>query len=373
MGNRRTFIQQILGAAVVAGMPRWAGAFVHPLDEPALRNRLAARSPLLAVTGAGRRLVAVGYRGLVVYSDNEGRTWTQASVPVSADLVAVTFPTEKLGWAVGHGGVVLHTADGGSRWTKQFDGRQAVELAVKTFEGRLAEGPAIKRLLADERAFKEAGGTQPFLALHFENERVGYVVGAFNRIFRTENGGSTWVPWMDRTDNPDGLHFNAMAGRDGNVYLAGEQGNVWRRDTASGRFVPVPSGYSGTLFGLLPLSATTVLTYGMRGSVFRSADAGGTWQRIPMSSLAGVTSGALLPDGTVVLVTQAGGMEISRDQGRSFRPAKPKTPMPYYGVFPGAGGQVILAGAEGMRSEIVALDSHTQPAGQRHSTGREAT
>lgn len=353
MGNRRVFIQQVLGAAAAAATPRWASAFVHPLDEPAMRNRLAARSTLLAVTGAGQRLVAVGYRGLAVYSDDEGRTWTQASVPVSTDLVAVSFATEKLGWAVGHGGVVLHTGDGGSTWARQFDGRQAAQVAVETFQRRVAEGPAIERLLAEEQSFIDGGGTQPFLGLHFENERAGFVVGTFNRIFRTEDGGRSWLPWMDRTDNPDGLHFNAVAGRGGNVYLAGEQGTVWRLERASGRFVRVPTGYNGTLFGLLPISSTTVLAYGMRGSVYRSTDAGASWQRIAMSTLAGVTNGALLADGAVLLVTQAGGIEISRDQGLSFTPLKPKTPMSYYGVFPGPAGQVILAGAEGMRSETV--------------------
>lgn len=353
MGNRRTFIQQMLGAATVVAAPGWASAFVHPLDEPAMRNRLAARSPLLAITGAGQRLVAVGYRGLVVYSDDDGKTWTQASVPVSSDLVAVSFPTDKLGWAVGHGGVVLHTVDGGTRWVKQFDGRQAAQVAVDAYERRLGEGPAIERLLAEERSFIDGGGTQPFLGLHFENERVGYVVGTFNRIFRTEDGGSTWTPWMERTDNPDGLHFNAVAGRGANVYLAGEQGMVWRLHRASGRFVRVPTGYSGTLFGVLPLSGTSLLAYGMRGSVYRSTDSGDTWQRVPVSTLAGVTNGELLADGSVVLVTQAGGIEISRDQGRTFRPVRPKMPMSYYGVFPGAAGQVILAGAEGMRSETV--------------------
>lgn len=350
MGSRRTFIQQVLGAAAVAMTPGWATAFVHPLDEPAMRNRLAARSTLLAVTRAGQRTVAVGQRGLAVYSDDEGRTWTQASVPVSTDLVAVAFAADRLGWAVGHGGVVLHTTDGGANWVKQFDGRQAVQLAVETFERRLADGAAVERLLAEERSFVD-GGTQPFLGLYFENERVGYVVGTFNRIFRTEDGGSSWVPWMDRTENPDGLHFNAIAGRGGKVYLAGEQGIVWRLDAASGRFVRAPTGYSGTLFGLLPISATVVLAYGMRGSVYRSSDAGVTWQRVPLATLAGVTDGALLPDGAVVLVTQAGGMEISRDQGRSFKPLKPKLPMSYYGISPGADGQVMLAGAEGMRSE----------------------
>ena len=33
------------------------------------------------------------------------------SVPVSSDLVAVAFPTPQQGWAVGHDGVILASAD----------------------------------------------------------------------------------------------------------------------------------------------------------------------------------------------------------------------------------------------------------------------
>src|SRR5437868_2175092 len=88
------------------------GAFVHPSDEPALISALAARSPLLAIERAGNRVVAVGLRGHIVYSDDSGATWRQALVPVSVDLLGVSFPSPKVGWAVGHGGVVLATRDG---------------------------------------------------------------------------------------------------------------------------------------------------------------------------------------------------------------------------------------------------------------------
>lgn len=353
MVNRRTFMLQALGTAAMAVAPRWAGAFVHPIDEPAMRSRQAARSPLLAVTGAGRRFVAVGIRGQAVLSDDGGRTWAQATVPVSSDLVAVSFPTEKTGWAVGHGGVVLNSADGGVTWVKQFDGRQASQVAIEYLEKHAKEGPAMEQLLADEKLLVDSGGTQPFLDVHFINEHTGYVVGTFNRIFRTDDGGATWLPLMDRTDNPKGLHFNAIASRGGNVYLAGEQGTVWRLDQGSGRFLAFPTPYIGTLFGLLLVSSTTLLTFGMRGSVFRSDDAGVTWKRVAVASLAGITSGVVMPDGIVVLVTQAGALEVSRDQGRTFVAAKPAQPMSYYGVSAGAPGQLILAGAEGMRVETV--------------------
>lgn len=158
---------------------------------------------------------------------------------------------------------------------------------------------------------------------------------------------------MDRTDNRNGMHFNAISGGGGKVYLVGEQGMVWRLDEVSGRFLRVPTGYSGTLFGLLTVSSTTVVAYGMRGSVYRSIDAGATWERIVMPSVAGVTGGVLLPDGAIVLVNQAGGMVISRDDGVTFTPLSPKKPMSYYGITRGSDGQVVLAGAEGMRSETV--------------------
>ena len=48
-----------------------------------------------------------------------------------------------------------------------------------------------------------------------------------------------------------GLHFYSIRGRNGSLYLTGEQGTVWRLDTATQRIVAVPTPYKGTLFGLV--------------------------------------------------------------------------------------------------------------------------
>jgi len=84
-----------------------SGNFRDVLDTPARASAYAAKSLLSGVANAGQRVVAVGQRGHIVYSDDGGQTWLQAKVPVSTDLTAVFFASPTHGWAVGHGGVVI--------------------------------------------------------------------------------------------------------------------------------------------------------------------------------------------------------------------------------------------------------------------------
>ena len=342
-----------------------APAFQDPQDLPALASEQAARSPLLSVAQAGNRIVAVGLRGHIVYSDDAGKTWKQAAVPVSSDLLAVAFPSPLQGWAVGHGGVVLHSADGGATWVRQLKGRQAAEIAIRHYAAQQGSNPGAQILLKREKDLASAGGTQAFLDVHFENDSTGYVVGTFNRIYRTEDGGKTWTPWMDRTDNPNELHFYTVRGGADGLYLAGEQGMVWRLDAATRRFLPIPTPYKGTLFGLVTDGAGNLLVFGMRGSLFRSNDQGKTWSRIATTSSAGITAGASLPGGSILLVNQAGGIELSRDQGLSFSALRATQPMPYFGITPLDKQRIGLVGAEGVRLESIPQDASTSDVAKR--------
>lgn len=349
--KRHFFAIHALGLGLAVALPAAAGSFQGPLDQPAVASSLAARSPMLAVTTAGSRLVAVGQRGHIVFSDDAGDTWKQASVPVSTDLVALSFPSAKQGWAVGHGGVVLHTADAGATWVKQLDGRQSAESAIRYLESKAASDPAAQKLVEREKRLAGDGGTQPLMAVHFESETTGYVAGTFNRLFRTDDGGKTWTPWMDRVDNPNELHFYAIAGGARGIYLAGEQGMVWRLDAEKGSFVTRPLPYQGSVFGLLTDGAGTLLAFGLRGSLFRSADEGKSWGRVSIDSQAGITGGAVLPGGGILLATQSGEIARSLDAGKTFGRLKPARPMAYYGVMSSPSGGVVLAGSEGVRVE----------------------
>lgn len=342
--------------AGVALLPLGAGAFQAPQELAAQSTLLAARQPLLAIARAGQRIVAAGPRGHIVWSDDEGAHWTQAAVPVSSDLLAISFPSARRGWAVGHGGVVLHSDDGGSTWQRQLRGRAANELALRWFESRAAGDPQAARLLEREKAQAGDGSTPSFLDVHFSSETSGFVVGTFNRIFRTEDGGRTWTPWMDRTDNPQDLHFYAVRGSARGLFLAGEQGMVWRLAPQGQRFEAVATPYKGTLFGLVATDAGTLLAYGMRGRLFRSDDEGRQWQAVDGVGTAGITAGAALPGGAIVLVDQAGGIALSRDGGQRFLPVPAQQPMPYFGVAALGAQRIGLVGAAGARLQTLAID-----------------
>lgn len=328
--------------------------FERPADTPAIASELAARSPLLAVTTAGQRVVAVGLRGHVLYSDDFGKSWVQAEVPVSSDLVAVTFVGPTDGWAVGHGGVVIHSGDGGASWEKLVDGDQLSKSAVAHYESLLAErpDPKVSTALDQARTIAGDGSTQALLDVFFVDRSVGFVVGAFNRIFRTEDGGKTWTPWMERTGNAQELHFYSMRANGSSVLLTGEQGMVWEFEPSSGGVAAKPTPYKGTLFGSL-VSGTNVLAFGMRGSVFRSTDDGLNWTKIEVPDQSGISGGAVVDGKRLVLATQAGTLLVSDDAGASFKGVRFERPMSYFGISAVPSGRVALVGSEGVRIDVL--------------------
>ena len=134
MCSYKNYLQVAFG--VVLGLLQGvtlAADYVDVLDLPARVSALAINSPLSGMARAGERVIAVGQRGHILFSDDAGKHWQQAAVPVSADLTAVNFPTTTQGWAVGNDGVVLHSSDAGATWQKQLDGRQIGALLVKHY------------------------------------------------------------------------------------------------------------------------------------------------------------------------------------------------------------------------------------------------
>ena len=346
--------------ALVLTLPLAASATANyrdVLDTPARESAFATKSLLNGVASAGKRVVAVGQRGHIVYSDDGGKTWTQARVPVSSDLVAVTFPTAEQGWAVGHDGVVLHTADSGATWTRQLDGRSAGQLLAKYYAEQAAAGtlgsPDAAAMLVDEaKRIGGQGAENPFLDVWFADENNGFIVGAFNQIFRSADGGKSWEPWFHRTENPNRLHLYAIRQVGGALYIVGEQGTVLKLNGGGKRFVALDTGYKGSFFGVTGGDGA-VLVHGLRGHAFRSTDGGKAWQKVETGLQDGITGAASCGDRRLVLVSQAGRLLVSDDAGASFRPIKVEQASPASAVACLGNDGTVMVGARGVRTQAI--------------------
>jgi photosystem II stability/assembly factor-like uncharacterized protein len=276
---RRLFI----GAALVAFAT--AASAAPEQSEP---SRLAAKSLLLDIARAGETLVAVGDRGHVVLSTDEGATWTQAVTPTRAMLTAVAFPDATHGWAVGHDGVILHTSDGGRSWARQD------------------KGDDLETVLLD---------------VHFLDPKVGFAVGAYGKFLATTDGGATWEP---RRILDEDLHLNRLsAGADGHLYLAGEAGTVLASTDRGATWRRTGPDYEGSLFGIRPLAGGLLVAYGLRGHIFVSPDDGATWQTRETDVKVLLMACAKVRDGELVVAGQGGNFYLSRDSAKSFQHWKP--------------------------------------------------
>ena len=312
------------GAALAAdSTPTDAPANVGDSAVFALESAKASRSLLLDVTHAGKRVVVVGDRGHILFSDDEGRTWTQAKVPTRQLLTAVYFVDDQHGWAVGHDAQILASNDGGASWSKQFED--------------------LKR---------EA----PLLDVWFKDLQTGFAVGAYGALLETTDGGQHWQDIGERLDNEDQFHLNGIAYvKDAGLFAVGEQGSMFRSPDDGETWEKLEGPYQGSLFGVVGTSqANTLLAYGLRGNLFRSTDFGSHWEPVALQGERGplefsIANASLLPDNSIVLVGNGGSVMRSTDDGESFTVSNRSDRISLAGVTEDDKGNLILVGQGGVR------------------------
>ena len=322
-------ICQILSGLVIMSVVPGADA-LGLVGEALTRSSLPVRQPgnsvLLGAAQAGSRLVAVGERGLVLLSDDQGKSWRQGHTPVSVTLTAVRFCDARHGVAVGHGGTVLTTDDGGRNWIARLDGRKAATIV-------LAAARALQRPAAIENAERlvSDGPDKPFFDVLMLSETHLLVVGAYGLALESRDGGLNWQSWMDRFDNPKSLHYYALR-RLGDLFLiAGEQGMVQLSGDGGQTFSRIETPYRGSFFTAELPNAQELVLAGLRGNVWRSRDDGQSWAQLNDPVSASITGSTLLRDGTLVLCNQAG--MLLQAQGDRLQPLK-IAPMPALnGIF----------------------------------------
>ena len=292
--------------APAADDPSVLAAEVEPLANQAL---------LLDVTQAATRGIAVGERGTILVSESR-REWRQVeNVPTRSNLTAVTAVGDQA-WAVGHDGVILHSADGGSTWTRQRAAPYSPEL-------------------------NDPHNGVPLLDVLFLDEKRGFALGAYALLLRTADGGANWEQaelavanaapaakpqgpsdqsWTFaeedlKVEEESDPHLNAIARTgDGSLLIVAERGAGFRSTDQGATWQKIKLPYAGSMFGVLGYEERHVLAFGLRGHALESFDLGSTWRTLDTHVDLSLMGGAALPQGGAVLVG-ANGVVLRRASG----------------------------------------------------------
>lgn len=308
------------GLALASGSAGAADAKPAPAAQPWGKVTME-RLLLIDAARHGSRVIAVGDRGYIVVSDDEGKTWRLAKSPVAPLLTAIEMVDPKNGWAVGHDSVILATSDGGENWVQQF---------------------------------AAASEQRPLLDVRFAGRERGFAVGAYGAYYETADGGKTWNA---RKVIEDDKHLNAIVSLPGGVHvILGEAGTILRSEDAGATWKPVASPYRGSLFGGVVAEDGALVAFGLRGRIFRSTDAAKTWKAVDNGSVSTLLGGTRLPDGALVLAGTGGTVLVSRDNGLSFVPVVTGITKAYAKPVLGPPNKLLLLGETG--ASEVPLPTH---------------
>jgi photosystem II stability/assembly factor-like uncharacterized protein len=269
----------------------------------------------------GGHMWALGERGLMA-SAFDGVTIAERPAPAAATLHALVCVDDQLAWAVGEGGTILSTHNGGFTWQAQ------TSAASTTLWGA---------------AFSDAGR--------------GYAVGAGGLVLRTTDAGVHWTPVALPVPPTAVLRAVSAASSGGLVLVVGDGGLVLRSVDGGVRFDVVAGPTSAGLRAVrLAEDELRAVTVGDGGAVWSSADGGASWRA--EVSAPGDLRGVSLSDDHVIAVGARGLVwrraraseawsQVAVGAVADLNAVKFDRGAPAFGWIVGAGGTVLFSNDQG--------------------------
>ena len=225
---------------------------------------------------------AVGLHGSILFTANNGSSWTLMDSVTPNDLTSVYIGQLQYANAVGDFGTILQTTNG-MDWNEMNSGTHYKLNGV-------ASTPSASRTIAigykgiilkTEMGWEDwenvnSPTISTLYAIDFATDQVGIIVGEDGTVLRTDNGGTSWSQLSSGLTPPLlDVHFpNESTG-----YLVGNQGTIMKTTDAGATWndvsdEQVENNLTSVYFGD-ELSGCVV---GANGIVITTLDGGTTWE-----------------------------------------------------------------------------------------------
>lgn len=234
---------------------------------------------------------AVGENGCILHTADGGDTWSQQHSGVSGNLRGVQCLTASTAWAAGHGGTLLKTADGGRTWTsqaqvqamlKQIDSKFIPSLFSIGFSnartGYAVGHPGLILCTADggETWQRQQSGTKAILYKVSARGRDAWISGAEGIILRSGDSGATWVRQKSGVD----FNLNSIAFGGGKHGFAVGYKCILHTDNEGATWVRHELDLSRWLCDINFLNARASWAVGDSGTIYHTTDGGNHWKLI---------------------------------------------------------------------------------------------
>jgi photosystem II stability/assembly factor-like uncharacterized protein len=225
----------------------------------------------------------------------------QNPLPQGNDLIDVKMLDSKTGIAVGWGGTILRTTDGGQNWRlvnignllNTFDQYYTLHVTLPdqnngwvtgystNIDGSEQKGLLFKTTDGGITWSDESINNAGFSDIQFIDSNNGIVIGgiavgtSFYDMIRTTDGGNTWIPQLTggSLNIPLAVYFSDL----NNGTIVGDQGMIKRTTDGGITWIQQNSGTTNYLRDIFFTDLSSGTAVGADGTIIRTTDGGSNW------------------------------------------------------------------------------------------------
>jgi photosystem II stability/assembly factor-like uncharacterized protein len=301
---------------------------------------------LIAVAlGLSFALASAPPRAAALESTGDGGWVWQYGLGAGVTYDSVVFADANNGWAVGSGGRIMHTFDGGLTWYRQRSGTTsdlhqvqfvndqdgwAIGFAPSQYTGPAPTDPVILRTTDGGDTWRQLSPmTSPWVpdSVVFTNPTDGWMDGSYlvqppttatDDLLHTTDGGTTWQSVTLATPDPTIGQIAFADPQDG--WIADSSGVVWRTTDGGQTWASVGLPDSSGLATLACDGQTVLATsrFANGPGFCRSTDGGQTWSEVPSPVSGSLAAVAFASASDVWATAGAGELLHSSDAGATW-------------------------------------------------------